>query len=907
VRLYNSPDRETPDGLVSCTARVQNLCAAQATELLLRSVVIIATQMPLSPGTRLGPYEVLSFIGAGGMGEVYRALDSTLKREVAIKILPSSIAADSERLRRFRNEAEAAAALNHPNILCLFHIGEHSGAPYLVSELLKGATLRDRLRAGPLSTRKALDLATQLARALAAAHDRGIVHRDLKPENIFITEQEQVKVLDFGLAKLTRRDPMADNSVETLETQAGTAMGTLAYMSPEQIRGQAADSRSDIFSFGVVLYEILAGKRAFQGQTSADTMSAILNQDPPDLAEGTRNIPPALERIVRHCMEKAPEARFQSAHDIAFALETLSTISGSPTVGFQQTTGRKFPSWLWLAGPGCLTLGLIAGLWLHSTHSQSSPLTYRHLTFRKGWVQNARFSADGQTIYYGAVLDSSVPQTYVVHPGSPESHVIENANTYLLSVSKAGELAVLLHPQVRPTVTGGTLARIATGGVGAPREVLNDVTAADWSADAKDLAVAHIVGGKGRVEFPVGRVLYEGQGWISNMRFSPDGQRLAFLDHVSSELDWSGMLVVCSLQDRCRELTKPDTSIFSLAWSANGKEVWFSSDVVESSPVIMAVDLAGKTREVLHGPGGLIVQDISSDGRVLLTREELRVEIVALDPFTKREHPLPWLNFENVDDISSDGKFILFEETPDAGIVSGSLWWRATDGSAPVRLADGTGTALSPDQRWALVWPDDRKPYAVPIGAGAPREFPDSGLPWTESAADWLPDQHHIVFVSNVTSQKEGRKRRRVFVQDIETGNTKPIAPEGFTFHWPTHPVSPDGKEIILTNDEGALFLWPLDGEVVGRPIAGTQPGDSPMRWSSDKKAIYVYRPLRSPFAIYRVDIGSGKRELWRELAPGVQPGQVAIVAAQITPDGKTYAYSYGLRQSELYLVQGLN
>src|SRR4051812_37432660 len=290
--------------------------------------------MAIATGSTLGPYQVTSMLGAGGMGEVYKARDTRLGRDVALKVLPTAFATDAERLRRFESEARAVAALNHPNIMALYDIGSHEGSPYIVSELLEGETLRLRLEEGALSQRKAIELSAQIARGLAAAHDKGVVHRDLKPENVFITADGRAKILDFGLAKLTRPEAMAAGaSVDTIgsssATGAGHVMGTVGYMSPEQVRGHATDHRSDVFTFGAILYEMLSGQRAFQRDSGVETMTAILKEEPPELAETQRNIAPGLERIVRHCLEKSPAQRFQSASDIAFDLETLSSQSGS--------------------------------------------------------------------------------------------------------------------------------------------------------------------------------------------------------------------------------------------------------------------------------------------------------------------------------------------------------------------------------------------------------------------------------------------------------------------------------------------------------------------------------------------------------------------------------------------------
>jgi serine/threonine protein kinase len=267
--------------------------------------------MALATGAKLGPYELATSIGAGGMGEVYRAHDHRLGRDVAVKIIPPSFASDASRVHRFEQEARAAAALNHPNILAVYDIGTHDECPYIVSELLEGQTLRERLRGGPLPIRKVVDYALQIARGLVAAHDRGIVHRDLKPDNIFITNDGRVKILDFGLAKLTRPEAGIDDQTKTMQSDPGTVLGTVGYMSPEQVRGKETDARSDLFSFGAVLYEMISGKRAFKGDSSADVLSAILKEEPPDVTEANQNVSPALDRVVRHPFPGRPDRRFK--------------------------------------------------------------------------------------------------------------------------------------------------------------------------------------------------------------------------------------------------------------------------------------------------------------------------------------------------------------------------------------------------------------------------------------------------------------------------------------------------------------------------------------------------------------------------------------------------------------------
>src|SRR5271170_1551123 len=492
--------------------------------------------MNLAPGTKLGPYEIASLLGAGGMGEVYRARDSRLRRDVAIKVLPQALSLDSDRMRRFEQEALATAALNHPNILAVFDIGTSEGSPYVVSELLEGETLRDRLRSGSIPVRKALDYALQIAHGLAAAHEKGIIHRDLKPENLFLTKDGRLKILDFGLAKLTQAEPSANTSLATVShgTEAGMVLGTAGYMSPEQVRGLALDTRSDIFSFGAILYELLSGKRAFHGDTAADTMSSILKEDPPDLSETNRNVSPALERIVQHCLEKRPEARFHSASDIAFDLEHLSGISGTTaraTPLEADRPSRRSPLIL-ASGLGLALVMLALGWWLGRGSAHSPAVEYKQITFRLGSIGNVRFTPDG-SIVYSAVWEGGDQQLYLARANDPSARELGLKNTEILSVSRNGELAVRLNT-IRPSafLQFGTLARVPLSG-GTPREMLDNVQGADWAANGEAMAVAHYLpeNRHWRLEYPIGNVLFDSIGWISDPRISPDGKWIAFADH----------------------------------------------------------------------------------------------------------------------------------------------------------------------------------------------------------------------------------------------------------------------------------------------------------------------------------------------------------------------------------------
>jgi eukaryotic-like serine/threonine-protein kinase len=481
--------------------------------------------MNLHSGDRLGPYEILAPLGAGGMGEVYRARDPRLKREVAVKVLPSAFSLDAERLRRFEQEALATAALNHPNILAVFDIGASEGAPYVVSELLEGETLRQRMGGGAMAARKALDYALQMAHGLAAAHEKGIVHRDLKPENIFVTKDGRVKILDFGLAKLTQAS--AGDHTMSHFTEAGVVLGTAGYMSPEQVRGGSVDARSDIFSFGAILYEMLSGQRAFHRDTAADTMSAILKEEPPELSATNRNISPALERIVQHCLEKSPEQRFHAASDIAFDLEHLSGVSSTSAraraIPATKPQGKLLAM---IAGGATLALAMLGlGWWLGHGSGTRPMAEYQQITFRTGSIGNARFTPDGG-IVYSAAWEGSENQLYLSRTDDPGSRELGIKDAELLSISKGGELAIRLNTQGHGGYArSGTLARVPLSG-GTPREVLENVGDAEFSADGNNLAIIRYVpeNNHWRLEYPIGNVLVDSINWLSHPTISPDGK-----------------------------------------------------------------------------------------------------------------------------------------------------------------------------------------------------------------------------------------------------------------------------------------------------------------------------------------------------------------------------------------------
>jgi Tol biopolymer transport system component len=841
----------------------------------------------------LGPYEILAPLGAGGMGEVYRAHDSRLGREVAVKVLSASLSADADRLRRFEQEARAIGALNHANILAVYDIGTHDGAPYVVSELLEGETLRTRVGDAPLPRRKAIDYAAQIARGLAAAHEKSIVHRDLKPENLFVTRDGRVKILDFGLAKMTEASTVDSETMlkgGAPETGAGVVLGTVGYMSPEQVRGQRVDHRSDIFSFGVVFYEMLTGRRAFQGDSAVETMNAILKSDPAPAVTGQSLLSPPLDRIVLHCLEKSPEERFQSARDVAFDLEALADAS-------TQTSARPVAPdrsrWL---RPAMLTLAAGAALFAAGRSSAPAQLApvFEPLTFRRGDVSQARFGSDGRTVIYAARWEGGPLELYSAQPGSPESRPI-GLQADLLAVSKHGEMAVRL----RRPAGGPVLARMPAGG-GAPREVLEQVQSADWGPDADSLAVVHTVAGRDRIEFPIGTVLYQASGWLSDLAVSPSGDHIAFAEHPVA-IDNRGDVAVIDLKGSRTTISGGWEDIGGVHWTPAGDEVWFSASgggekAAGFDHALFAATLAGKIRTVMNAPGSLDIEDIAADGRVLLADGNRRPSIMALTPGAKDETELTWMDGSWISDISADGKQILFSEQGVGGGAGYATYLRNTDRSPAVRLGKGMSQYLSPDGHWALAIDlAQNRLDILPTGPGEPRTLAPGGIK-AYSFASWFPDGARILF-----SGFEEGKASRMFVQDLKGGDPRPVTREGVAVRADT--LSPDGKWIAAMLD-GQLARFPVDGGDP-QPIKGGEPQDVAIRWRGDGRALFV-RTGRLPVKIFSIDVATGQRTLVHEIVPRDTVGVANLGDIRLTPDGGAYAYVYIRSLFSLYQVTAL-
>jgi eukaryotic-like serine/threonine-protein kinase len=853
--------------------------------------------MALTSGTKIGPYEIQSPLGAGGMGEVYRARDTRLGRDVAIKVLPETVAKDADRLRRFEQEARTIAALSHPNILGIHDIGMHDGAPFLVSELLEGQTLREKLEVGPLPPRRAIEYALGIAQGLAAAHEKGIVHRDLKPENVFITRDGRIKVLDFGLAKLASPE-QTHETVVTLTSPAtlpGMVMGTVGYMSPEQVRGEGTDPRSDIFSFGAVLYEMLTGKRAFKRDTSAETMTAILREEPPEVDGTGWQGPLGLQRILGRCLEKNVERRFQSASDLAFAIESLSgTSTATAAPGIEQPKARR--AWLpWaVTAMGILVLG--AAVWTVARLSALRPQPkFTRLTYQLGYLSNARFAKDGQTVVYSAQWNTDPLQVYSVRMEFPQSTKVDLPSAALLTLSASGDLELTVDPVNESWFMYGTMAQAQMVG-GTPRAQEKEVIAADYAPDGKSLAVVRRASRKVQLEYPAGKVIYITSGYLDYARVSPSGKEVAFLEHPVYGDD-RGWVSIVDAAGNHKQLTREFSTAEGLAWSRDGKEVWFTA-ADSTDRQIFGVSLAGKQRVILTTPQNTRLLDIAADGRVLVSNELQKTEIVGFDPTTRMERRgLEWFDASIMGDILPDGKAIAFLEW---GGPAGPLYlvvYRKLDGSGPVALGPGANPRFSPDGMTVASPLLTRPPQVVlhPIGAGESRRLPAGEITSLKSVA-WFPDGKHLL----LTGAAEGQPLRS-YEMDIEGGKPQALGPADFT----GVAVAKDGKRIAGRNASAEMVVFDRGTQKL-QVIPGIEPQESLARWTEDGRALVVYSSTPWKAQIYRVEVATGKRTLLHTVEPGERAGSTMPMRLAYAEGSKTCAYSTVRILGILYVVEGL-
>ncbi len=664
-------------------------------------------------------------------------------------------------------------------------------------ELLQGETLRQRLDHGPMPARRAAEIAREISLGLSAAHEKGIVHRDLKPENLFLTKDGLVKVLDFGLARQFRKPEGAPQHTLTEGSGPGVALGTAGYMSPEQVRGEEVDHRSDIFSFGAVLYEMLSGRRAFQGETSVERMNAILREEAPPLSDSSRPIPPALDRVVAHCLEKQPGDRFQSARDLAFDLGTLAAATSAPNTPEAARRPRRWGRALSVAAiAATIALAFWAGGRYGPGERNPGEPNFRRLTFRRGNILSARFAPDARTVIYSASWEGAPTALFSVRTDTAESAALGIDRARILSVSTRGELAILEKKNRLRTARGpGTLARVPIGGI-SPRQLLEGVAGADWAPDGEQLAVIRISGGERVLEFPIGRRIFASELLDNMPRVSPDGTKVAITESGGAV----ATLSVVDREGRRTTLATLDRPPWGLAWFPDSRGLFYVGGNSGRSNALRALELSGRERVVLPVLGlGMMLHDVSADGRFLLERTSRRQGIACRQGDAGAEREVSFLDGSALRDGSNDGRKILFSEVRDGAASSEVAYLRGCDASPPIRLGEGAAMSLSPDGQWVLVM-RGTEVWLLPTGPGSARKLPLSGD--DPIFAVFTPDGQAIAVWS---ANKDGRMLLVRLDGSLIRSVDLPAIMEGYAF-------SPDGQFIAYVTEGGGLRTASLAG-----------------------------------------------------------------------------------------------
>jgi len=847
--------------------------------------------MPLALGSRLDSYEIVAPLGAGGMGEVYRARDTALKRDVAIKVLPEYWSRDPERLRRFEQEAQATAALNHPNVVSIFHVGQYDGSPYIVTELLQGETLRDRLRKGPMRLREVLDYGVELARGLAAAHGAGIVHRDLKPDNIWVTKDGRVKILDFGLAKLDlARTASADGAtVSGQQSTPGHVLGTVGYMSPEQVRGQAADARSDIFAVGVVLYEMLTGKPAFRKATSADTMSAILNEDPSAVSQVAPSVPPGLQRVVTRCLAKNPAQRIQHASDLEFALEALSD-SGSISVPATDQSLRS--RWIWMVATAAvvaLAAALIA--WWRTPSAVPVVESITQLT-DDGEPKESRIESDGARVYFNEGQARSWIIAQVSVNGGPSVPVNTGlANPQLVALERHGSQMLALVdgldlltspmwsvplPAGQPRRVGSVLAEAA--------DVFPDGRIV--FADTKDLFVCDKDGSNTKKLFSNGH-----GAW--NPAISPDGRRIAFttmtddlLTLVEVAADGTDFRVL--MQDACCGQWSPDGNYIVYAKHQAG-DVW-------ALPVGTGFfhRRAGPVR-LTNGSLEYAEPTPSRDGKqIFAVGTKRRGELVRYD--TKSHQFVPFLSGMSSTDptFSRDGQWVAYASYPDH-----TIWRSRSDGSQRVQLTyppmEAAYPSISPDGTKIAFSTIKAETYVVSADGGPPQKI----VAKNSAGGHWSPDGNLLIVTCWTDGPAEERHNPYLQMYDFRTGSLSMVpGSQGLV----GGAYGSDQASLVAANQAGTKLLsfdfksqkW---SDLVARDIA---------EWTVSPDGKYLYFTTGGPepmaqrlrFADHQIETITSLKDL-RRVLDSMEMGRTQI---NVAPDGSPI-FTRDIGTQEIYAL----
>jgi len=863
----------------------------------------------------IGFFHIERELGRGGMGVVYLARDTRLDREVAIKALPDHLVEDPDRLARFQREAKTLASLNHPNIAAIYGLESHERHQYLVLEYVEGETLAEVLRRGPIPMEEALGIAKNIAEALEAAHEKGVIHRDIKPGNVIITPAGTAKVLDFGLARSaegapsTTGHPVSTQSPTVTSpapvhspTIPGAIMGSAGYMSPEQARGKPVDKRSDIFSFGCVLYEMLTGAQPFQGETVTDSLGAILHRDP-DWSLVPPGTPPTVQLLLRRCLTKD---RNQRLHDIADArieiqsaiLDPASTLIPRGDAPIKKGTSRRREILAWLLAILC-ALGTGA-VWFVA-RPRPAPLeagVFRQLNTQPEVIFRAAFAPDGKSVVYSAAQVGNTPELFIVRPESFEPQRLGIEHAHLLSVSSKGDLAVLTDAKyIAHSLFSGTLARVSLGG-GAPRLMLEGVREASWNPDGERLAIIREVDGKDRLEFPVGTALVETAGYFSDLRFDAKGDQIAYFEHPA-KFDDRGTVNVVDLHGRSRVLTGEYQSMEGLAWSADGRDIRFSASSFGDDLSIFEVTEGGAPRRAYSAPGDITIHDINRDRQSLITLDNAEVKLMARVPGSDVDRDLSWVGNLWNGFLSQDGRTIAFTA---AGALMGahySVCVRGTDGSPVSQLGDGAVTAMSADGKWvlAIVFTSPPQLVAYPVGPGNPVRLERGTIDSYQDAA-WFRDGTRVL-----VNAAEPGKGLRYYIQEFKAdggaGPARPVTPEGVR----DGKLTPDEQSVLACGPSGQFQFYPLDGGAP-RPVKGMDTDDFPLRCCSDGKSVIVVRKGTVPAVLERVDLDTGHRQGFLTIGPTDLRGVTNVWVTYLSEDLKSYVYSCPTVDSKLFVTE---
>jgi Tol biopolymer transport system component len=867
--------------------------------------------MSVAPGTRLGPYEIVSQLGQGGMGVVFRARDTKLDRDVAVKVLPKNLAEDPEALSRFEREAKAVAALSHPNILAIHDFGREEGSVYAAMELLEGETLRQRLQDGALPTRKAVEIALEIASGLAAAHDKGIVHRDLKPENVFLLGSGQVKVLDFGLARM---DPVATEGIDgptmSLSTEPGRVMGTVGYMAPEQVRGKTVDARGDIFSFGAVLYEMLTGKRAFRGESPVETLNAILKEDPPSLFESTKNVSPSLERIVRRCLEKRPEERFRTAHDLAIALDAISTSSTrSLTTEALQADEPPAPRHgasllervaLVIAGAALAAGGMLAWSKLFPPPADGAAV-FRWASF-SGRDSSPAVSPDGHTVAFASDRDGQ-PRIWLKQASGEGEAPLTAGPDDFPRFSPDGSQVLFARPDGATT----SLYRAAVLG-GEARRLLEGASEGDWSPDGKQVAFVRLTSEGGQTVSVIGVAAADGSearevakvpGGMRSPRWSPDGKAIALVPMPGALMAGAqqGPVLVGVADGSVRTVPAPDPrrNISAAAWTAGGEVVYLQAESVVSAAGSTAILVrqdpsTGRVVSQTWSPSSALVLDVLGDGRIVFDtrspRQNLR-EVTLAGPAADGR----WLSRGESTDrqpvYSPDGEWVAFSSNRGGGM---NLWLVSTRTGNLRRVTEAHvnwDPAFSRDGR-RLYWSSNRsgsfEVWTADVDGSGPRQVTD-GYGNAENPTT-TPDGQWVVYSSG--------NREKVGLWKVHPDGTGAVQLVKGRVSLPD--VSPDGRHVLYRVFSGkypALLkvVRVEDGQAVPFEMAVDAKRRTTVtlgraRWTPDGKAIaFVGQDESGASGVYAQDFvpGQDTTASRRKLA-GFDP-DVAAESFGLAPD----------------------